>query len=316
MRRSFGFLLAAMLTLAPCIARAQPRLPAPPDLRTNFLLRFFAEVSDGRTSFTASGSDVLGASPLRTGALFVNAEPALRSIARFDGGVDAESLVRIESLRKAMPSYERHSSRPQSDVMERVASALPLTSAYATAPPTLFASAGSNKFSFTNGPSSAVPQFVTQSTLNDTDTLGSQLDQSLRVPLTLRLGNVHVLAGFNAGQASLPSTGLANTLPVFVPAYVGVNRSDLGANFAVPLTSRLLFGVGYNTEHLVTGYGVPTDVDGLDGRNDTYSGNLTFLFPRLSSAVSFSAQQYRYQDNLVPAEFTQLRENVDLTVKF
>ncbi len=316
MRRSIGVVLAATVALAPYVARAQLTLPSPKDFRTAFLLRLFAEVSDGRASFAASNGDERSESPLRDAAFVVRIEPMATDVEQFNVVADDEALLRIATVRIQLPSYAQRAVHEQTRVAERIASPTPVTSAYETAPPTLFASAGTNKFSFMSAPSDTIPAFVTQSALNDSNTIESQLEQSLQVPLTVRLGNTQLLAGFNAGQASLPSTGLENTLPVFVPAYAGVNRSDLGANFAVPVTSRLLFGLGYNTEHLVTGYGMPTYLDGLDARNDTYSGNLTFFFPRLSSAVSLSAQQYRYQDNLVPAEFTQLREDLNLTVKF
>lgn len=108
----------------------------------------------------------------------------------------------------------------------------------------------------------------------------------------------------------------AYDLPILIPAYADVNKVSIGAAFAVPVAPRLMLGFGYNTEHLLGEYGMP-GLDNLDARNDTYSGKLTFLFPRLSSALSFSAQQYRYEDNLVPTNtFTQLRGNVNLSVKF
>ncbi len=316
MRRYVGLLFAATLAGMPCVADAQSSFPAPlPDLRTAFLLRLFAEVSDGRASFAASNGDAGGESPFRAAAFSVNPEPAVKSLERFEIG-DDDALLRVATVRVTSPSYgAQRGTHSQARLSSRLSPGR-VISAYETGLPALFGGAHASAFSFMSGPSDTIPAFVAQSALGSPDTVGSQLAQSLQVPLTLRLGNVQLLAGFNAAQASLPSAGLENTIPVFIPEYAGVNRSDLGANLAVPVTSRLLFGVGYNTEHLVTGYGTPTDLDGLDARNDTYSGNLTFLFPRLSSAVSFSAQQYRYQDNLVPAEFTQLRENVNLTVKF
>ncbi len=301
MRRFIGLLFAATLATAPSIARAQPSFSSLPDLRTAFLLRLFAEVSDGH------------ASPFRAVAFTASVKPAAKSLESFD--IDAgETLLHVAAIHLPSPSYSpQRGLRSQARLAARLTSPVRVISAYETTPTALFGSTNATAFSFMNGPSDTIPAFISQSALGNSSGIGSQLSQSLQVPLSLHLGSMQFLAGFNAGQASVPSVGLENTLPVFIPEYAGVNRSDLGADVAVPLTSRLLFGLGYNTEHLVTGYGTPT---GLDARNDTYSGNVTFLFPRLSSAVSFSAQQYRYQDNLVPAEFTQLRENVNLTVKF
>ncbi|HEY9085615.1 MAG TPA: hypothetical protein VIN40_06735, partial [Candidatus Tyrphobacter sp.] len=143
--------------------------------------------------------------------------------------------------------------------------------------------------------------------------LGAQA-QSVQLPLALRVGNLRFQARLGAAQLTSADAGNVENLPVYVPPYAGVSRASLGATLAVPVAPRLLLGFGYNTEHLLGGYDMPT---GLDARNDTYSGGLTFLFPRMSSALSLSAQQYRYQDNLTATNtFTQLREDLNLTVKF
>ena len=48
-----------------------------------------------------------------------------------------------------------------------------------------------------------------------------------------------------------------------------------------------------------------------------YGGKLTFAIPHSSSSLSISACQYRYQDNIAPANtFHQTREDVNFTVKF
>ncbi|MBV8283698.1 MAG: hypothetical protein JO175_03555, partial [Candidatus Eremiobacteraeota bacterium] len=51
--------------------------------------------------------------------------------------------------------------------------------------------------------------------------------------------------------------------------------------------------------------------------DNAYGGGLTFALPHSSSTLSLSAYQYRYQDNILPANsLSQTRENLDFTVKF
>ncbi len=122
---------------------------------------------------------------------------------------------------------------------------------------------------------------------------------------------------FNASNFAGTSTiGLAGeTLPVFVPAYADVSKHTLSAGLAVPLSRRLTASVRYDTQHLLGGYGVP-GLNNLDARNDIYDARVTFQLPRSASALSLSAKQYHYTDNLSPSSFTQTSANLDFTVKF
>lgn len=315
MRHFSGWLFAAILICVPAFGQAATLFA--PNLGQTLVLRLFGEVSDGTTSLVSG--NVAFDSPLREAAFVVSADASAPA--------PSIALVRVPRVRTVTlahfvyvaPRLAALATRVAGTTQQPIAPSLGLgvTSDYqGDTGPAFFDDASTAQFSFTGASSRLIPAFVTQSALSAQPATDPTLDQNLLVPLAVRVGNFRMLAGLSAGFSSTPSSGVDNTLPVFVPTYANVSRSSLGANLAVPLAPRLVVGVGYNTEQILTGYGVPLDAQGLDGRNDTYSGNLTFLFPRLSSALSLSAQQYRYQDNLIPAEYTQLRGDLNLTVKF
>jgi hypothetical protein len=321
LRSYYGWLVAATLVVAPAAAHASTLFAPVPDVRTTLVLRLFGEVSDAHASPLTIGT-IVAESPLREAAFVVhidsNAAPAHQAVA-----VVAQEAVQPASrlaFVPASPSVEpTRLQRTVAREPNRVTfgTTMAVTAAYEAIPPSLFSSdTNASTYLFPSAPTRAIPGLLSSSALDDGSSAGAALDRSVQVPVALRVGNLRLLAAFNAGLGSVQSSGIDNTMPDFVPSYAGVSRSTLGADLAVPVAPRLLLGVGYNTERLVTGYGMPTGLDGLDARNDTYSGNVTFLFPRLSSALSLSAQQYRYQDNVMPAEFTQLREDLNLTVKF
>jgi hypothetical protein len=107
----------------------------------------------------------------------------------------------------------------------------------------------------------------------------------------------------------------SGNLPVLVPAFADVSKYTISAGVALPVTRRLTAGVQYGTQHLLGGYGAP-GLNNLDARNDVYGAKLTYQLPH-STAITFSAKQYHYQDNLIPANtFLETREDVNLTVKF
>ncbi|HUZ50453.1 MAG TPA: hypothetical protein VMW12_12075 [Candidatus Dormibacteraeota bacterium] len=108
----------------------------------------------------------------------------------------------------------------------------------------------------------------------------------------------------------------ADRPPVLIPAYADVSKRTLSTGIAVPVTRSLTLGMQYDTEHLQGGYGVP-GLSNLDANNNTYGAKLTFALPHSASAISLSAKQYRYQDNLIPTNaFTQTRADLNFTVKF
>ncbi len=331
MGRLVGFVVAtAFLVAAAAPARASTVLPAPASVGAALMLRLFGEVSDARASFSASSGDVAGESPLRDAAFRVSiaampqSTPALL-VAPDDAAL--AKLVTVGRLARVRPvdrtavenpgtfAHVGASMQPARHMVARTPMPMLVTAEYQPAPTTLDDGANdSNAFAFGGQRSEPMSGSPTQTfSFQNDSALGSQA-QSVQLPLALRVGNLHLQARLGAAQLTSANADNAENLPVYIPPYAGVSRASLGATLALPVAPRLLLGFGYNTEHLLGGYDMP---DGLDARNDTYSGGLTFLFPRLSSAISLSAQQYRYQDNLVPTNtYTELREGLNLTVKF
>lgn len=104
--------------------------------------------------------------------------------------------------------------------------------------------------------------------------------------------------------------------PVLIPAYADVSKRTISTGVAVPVTRRLTLGMNYATQHLQGGYGV-AGISNLDARNDTYGAKLTFAMPKSGSAISLSAKQDHFQDNIIPNNtFTQTRADLNFTVKF
>ncbi|MBV8637356.1 MAG: hypothetical protein JO322_04675 [Candidatus Eremiobacteraeota bacterium] len=108
---------------------------------------------------------------------------------------------------------------------------------------------------------------------------------------------------------------LTNNLPVFVPAYADINKQTLSAGLAVPVNRRLTASVQVDAQHLVGGYGVQ-GLTNLDANNMIYGARLTYQL-KGTSAISLSANQFHYQDNLIPLNtFNQTSANLNFTVKF
>ncbi len=104
--------------------------------------------------------------------------------------------------------------------------------------------------------------------------------------------------------------------PSLIPAYADVSRHSIGGAVAVPVSHGLSVGLQYDTQHLLGALGAP-GLSNLDAQTNTYGGSITFALPHSSSAISISAKQYRYQDNVIPSNtFTQSNANVNFTVKF
>lgn len=107
-----------------------------------------------------------------------------------------------------------------------------------------------------------------------------------------------------------------DNLPVLVPAFADVSKHTISAGVAVPVSRRLTAGVQYDTQHLLGGVGAP-GLNNLDANNTEYGAKLTYQLSHSGSAITFSAKQFRYQDNLLPSNtFLTTREDVNLTVKF
>lgn len=94
-----------------------------------------------------------------------------------------------------------------------------------------------------------------------------------------------------------------------------VVSQGVSAQLAVPVSRRVTVGLQYDQSHLQGDYGT-TLLPGFDARKDTYLGDITYQLPN-SSAITFSARQYRFQDALSPNfNLTQTRADLNFTVKF
>ena len=103
--------------------------------------------------------------------------------------------------------------------------------------------------------------------------------------------------------------------PAFTPAYVDVTTHTIGAAAALAIRHNVTLNLQYNSQDLTGTYALPGQP--LDARKDLYLGNITYAIPRSSSAITFSAKQYHFYDNLVPTNnLTQSRADLNLTVKF
>ncbi|MBV8153980.1 MAG: hypothetical protein JOY98_06145 [Candidatus Eremiobacteraeota bacterium] len=118
---------------------------------------------------------------------------------------------------------------------------------------------------------------------------------------------------------SLPTASLrlaGSDAPLMLPSYANMSQLSLAAGVNVPLINGLTLNLNYDTARLLGSYGLP-GLTNLDAIDNAYGGGLTFALPHSSSTLSLSAYQYRYQDNILPANsLSQTRENLDFTVKF
>jgi hypothetical protein len=172
---------------------------------------------------------------------------------------------------------------------------------------------------------------------SDSRTRGDQLQTTATI-FDLRNGGAAVkinLGGdyehlVSGGGASFPyiqapvTAGFATTsiddVPGSNPAALASNGADvttrgLNAGLALPLTRNLTMGLQYGTQRLTGSYGT-SFTPNVDANKYSYLGNITFALPSSSSAITLSARQYRYQDNLTPFSYTQTRADLNFTVKF
>lgn len=127
-----------------------------------------------------------------------------------------------------------------------------------------------------------------------------------------------------APSASTQAAALNGQSAISYPNAVDVTKHGINANVAVPVTRHVTVNLGYDTQHFMGDYNAASQtgsasalVPGIDARKDTYLGNITYQLPHTNSAITFSARQYRYQDNFEPnLNLTQTRADVNFTVKF
>ncbi len=119
-------------------------------------------------------------------------------------------------------------------------------------------------------------------------------------------------SGDGATLSALPDAG-----PISLNSnFVDVTRRSLDAHAAVPLTRQVTLNLQYNAQYYAGSYAT-LGAQSVDQRNDAYLGNITYTIPRTSSAIVFSAKQYRYWDAFVPTyNLTQNRADLNFTVKF
>lgn len=142
--------------------------------------------------------------------------------------------------------------------------------------------------------------------------------QKLGLDLSSQVEHLQLNApSFNASSFDATSNVAlgADHVPVFVPAYADVTKHTVSAGLAVPVSKRVTAALQVDSQHLLGGYGVP-GIQNLDANNTIYGARVTYQFHG-NAALSLSAKQYRFQDNLVPAnQYNQTSANLNLTVKF
>ncbi len=137
---------------------------------------------------------------------------------------------------------------------------------------------------------------------------------------------------FTTGQSSFPyvanTQGAAlgqsaiSSLPggsaaALSQSFNDVTTRGVNAGLAVPVARNLTVGMGYGTQRYTGNFNAGFQPS-LDTSQYLYLGNVTFAIPRTSSAITLSAQQARYQDNLNPNNpaYSETRADLNFTVKF
>jgi hypothetical protein len=142
----------------------------------------------------------------------------------------------------------------------------------------------------------------------------------------VRTGNSALKVGLTSSIEHMnnATAGMFPYVPLDPDAQAGLSYFGLtdvvsqavGARVAVPVSRRLTVGLQYDRAHYQGDYG-NTLLPGFDASKDTYLGNITYQLPNTSSAITFSARQYRYQDTFAPNfNLTQTRADLNFTVKF
>ncbi len=144
----------------------------------------------------------------------------------------------------------------------------------------------------------------------------------------VRTGNSAVNVGLSSSIEHInnAAAGVFPYVPLDPDAQAGLSYFGLtdvvshgvGAKLAVPVARRVTVGLQYDRAHYQGDYGNTNALlPGFDARKDTYLGNVTYQLPNTSSAITFSARQYRYQDAFAPNfNLTQTRADLNFTVKF
>jgi hypothetical protein len=351
MRRPIGVLLIAVLTTALSLApaRADSLVSGDYALQAQVFARVFGENTDAKAAVDAASGNRISESPLRELALVPasNVAPVSFVPDLFTAPTFAREVVGSGVAVYTPPQIARTASVPP--IASNAPSALTVA-AYKPLAPVPIISLQPGTVSFGPGAVSAparqapvvssgfmpalrpaalqvqshVDSASTQMpaiSLRDTSYgAGANFDvHALRRDL-----NVNVTSSYE--QLNRNDVGYSPSLslwqlpgddePLIVPSNANMSRISLGAGVAVPVMKGLTFNLNYDTTRLLGANGLP-GLTNLDAIDNAYGGRLTFAIPHSSSTLSFSAYQFRYQDNILPANsLTQTRENVNFTVKF
>lgn len=331
--------------------------PPAVDLSASLFAQCFGESSDRVASFSAASGDATAESPLRDLALrFDPQAPAVAGVqsvnlpylsARifatpaFDAPVAMHAELPQMSTALRAPVIEYYQSAAPQPTDAPLSHRFALGDVHVTnnAPSFQLAPSDVNATLAARGASVDVPlqlgrvRFSPHAAAGFSDSdqnsiaarslaAGATLDvragvRNLGVDLSSSLEHV-TLAQPQYSTSTGPSVGLSGeALPVFVPAYADVSAKTISTGVTVPVTRSLTANVQYDTQHLLGGYGTTPGLTGLDANNTIYGAQLTFKLPRSSSAISLSARQFHYQDNLVPSNaVTQTNAALNYTVKF
>ncbi len=136
--------------------------------------------------------------------------------------------------------------------------------------------------------------------------------------------NLHLRLESGVSEVANQNAGVFQYVPLDPDAQAGLSSpnvsnifgQNVSAQLAIPVTQRLTVGLQFDRTYL-QGNTALTDTSAFQGMRDTYLGNLTYQLPKGSSAITFSARQYRYQDLLWPdLKSSQMRADLKFTVKF
>ena len=331
--------------------------PQPIDLSAKLFARLFGESTDSQAAFNAEAGDPLAETPLRdlafrvddTAIATVNTPTIVVQLPAPSASLSDASFAPPPSRANSIAGLSAQLRVPAVEYYEEAApvptdapathrfglSGLRIASVSSPAfAPTLEASAPGEtsagvkmpvrlgKLRFSPHAEAALTQNV-QPDFN-TGALGAGATINVRagarnlgVDLSSQLEHATLSAPqFSTSGTSTTLNLAGDNLPVFVPAYADVSAHTLSTGVTVPVTRSLTANVQFDTQHLLGTYSQP-GASGLDANNTIYGAQLTYNIPRSTSAISFSASQYHFQDNLMPSNaLTQTNANVNFTIKF
>jgi hypothetical protein len=348
--------LVVALTSAVARASLMASSPQRLDVGSQLMLQLFGEISDSNASFAAAHGDRSSESPLRDLVLQIHSADS-KSYLGLGAAPFAEDRLAWRDLSDDVsyfsPGTQTEASRigvrlsPLSHPGDDVVSILPpsglFTAAYQpVAPePNISPAPGTLAFALPQAHVPSFPAATTQlgalrfegqqaaSTGSQQISLHnafSQADATLEVRAGRRDVNLNLtseyahLGGNDTEMLSAPTLDTSAWqlpgAPLVVPSSADLSRLSLGAGLSVPVVRGLTLNLNYAAQRLNGDYGLPGLLN-LDTINDTYGGGLTFTIPQISSSLSISAYQNRFEESPLSINgSTQTHEDVNFTVKF